>query len=61
MKATKRRRKPVNITLSTQARRQAAALCAKLNRPSTSNLVETLIVEEHNRRFSGDSAPRPKN
>lgn len=48
---TKQTRKPVNITLSDAARRQAAALCEKLNRPSVSNLVETLLVEEHDRRF----------
>jgi hypothetical protein len=43
------RRKPTNLTLSDEALKMAEKLMAEETRPSLSNLVEALVVREHQR------------
>jgi hypothetical protein len=43
------RRKPTNLTLSEEALRLAGELMDAETRPSLSNLVEALVVREHQR------------
>jgi hypothetical protein len=43
------RRKPTNLTLSDETLKMAEMLMASETRPSLSNLVEALVVREHQR------------
>lgn len=49
MRTMSRRRKATNLTLSEDALTKAEALRAADTRPSISNLIEALVVREHQR------------
>jgi len=50
------RKKSSNLSLSNDAKRKAKELLKPLNRPSITNLVETLVTEEHKRQFPAKEA-----
>ena len=52
------RRKPTNLTLSDETLKMAEKLMAEETRPSLSNLVEALVVREH-QRLGTKSRSRP--
>lgn len=49
-------RKPVNLTLSEEVIEKGETLAREETRPSLSNMVEALIVREHQRRFPARKA-----
>jgi hypothetical protein len=53
------RKKSSNLTLSNDAKKKAKELKKALHRPSTTNLVEALIVEKHQKLFP-EKVDQPK-
>jgi hypothetical protein len=51
------RRKPTNLTLSDETLKMAETLMASETRPSLSNLVEALVVREHQRLSTKSQRP----
>jgi len=54
------RRKPTNLTLSDETLKMAEKLMAEETRPSLSNLVEALVVREHQRLGTKSRARRSR-